>query len=196
MPTRTLLPILLRHSSDASARRVVSRANVFQLSGLLSMSDPLAPISALLAESGDPGNPDAEALQELLESTRVIAVVGLSRDPAKAARRVPSYLAAKGMDVIAVNPHATRIFGREARASLAQVEAEVDLVLIFRPSAEAGPFVDQALDRKDEPAIWLQQGILAPEAVARAREAGRTVIQDLCIFQVHRSLPQGALPPS
>ncbi|TVR60461.1 MAG: CoA-binding protein [Gemmatimonadales bacterium] len=160
------------------------------------MSDPLAPISALLAESGDPGNPDAETLQELLESARVIAVVGLSRDPAKAARRVPSYLAAKGMDVIPVNPHAERILGKRARATLSEVEARVDLVLIFRPSAVAGPFVDEARHRDDEPGIWLQQGIQAPEAVARAREAGRTVIQDLCIFQVHRSLPQGALPPS
>lgn len=159
------------------------------------MSDPLAPISALLAESGDPANPDPEELQDLLESARVIAVVGLSRDPAKAARRVPSYLAAKGMDIIPVNPHAKRILGREARATLAEVETPVDLVLIFRPSAVAGPFVDQARDRDEEPAIWLQQGIQAPEAASRARQAGRMVIQDLCIFQVHRSLPQGAVPP-
>lgn len=160
------------------------------------MSDPLAPIAALLAASVDRANPDPETLRELLEAAPVVAVVGMSRNPAKAARRVPSYLAAKGMDVIPVNPRAERILGRTARATLDQVDEPVDLVLIFRPSEEAGPFVEHASRRPEEPAIWLQTGIVAPEEVARAREAGRTVIQDLCIFQVHRSLPQGALPPS
>ncbi|MFW5904628.1 MAG: CoA-binding protein [bacterium] len=155
----------------------------------------LARLAHLLRQSDDPENPDPEALRELLSHVRVVAVVGLSREPTKAARRVPSYLAAKGFDVIPVNPFADRILGRTARAHLDQVPEAVDLVLVFRPSDEAGQVVMDAVERPEEPAIWLQEGILAPEATRKAREAGRTVVQDLCIFKVHRSLAENRPEP-
>lgn len=147
----------------------------------------------VLAESSDSANPDPDAIGELLRTVQQVAVVGMSRDPAKAARRVPSYLATKGYSIIPVNPHADRILGREAAGSLAEVEEAVDLVLIFRPSEDAGEVVRQALERPERPAIWLQEGIRADEEVARARRAGRTVIQDLCIFKAHRGLPEAPL---
>ncbi|NIT86768.1 MAG: CoA-binding protein, partial [Gemmatimonadetes bacterium] len=72
---------------------------------------------------------------------RTVAVIGLSRSPEKAARRVPSYLAAKGYDVIPVNPRADRLLGRAARDRLEEVDEPVDLVVVFRPSEAAGAFV-------------------------------------------------------
>lgn len=142
----------------------------------------------MLGASSDPENPSAEELVQLLGDVQHIAVVGLSRNLEKAARRVPSYLAAKGYDVIPVNPNATRLLGRVSYPELSEVPGPVDLVLVFRPSAEAGPFVLQAMDREEKPAIWLQTGVRAPEEVERARGAGRLVVQDLCIFRVHRVL--------
>jgi len=68
------------------------------------------------------------------------------------------------------------------------VPEPVDLVLLFRPSSEAGQIVREAMDRPDEPSIWLQTGIVAPEEVEAARAKGRTVVQDLCVFRVHRVL--------
>lgn len=152
-------------------------------------------LARLLQESGDPDNPSPEALRDLLDGTRTIAVVGLSREPTKAARRVPSYLAAKGFDVIPVNPHADRILGRTARAHLNQVPEPVDLVLVFRPSDEAGGVVRDAMERPERAVIWLQEGIMAPEAVEEARSAGHTAVQDLCIFKVHRSLAENRPRP-
>ncbi len=146
-------------------------------------------LSSLLRNSNDASNPSAEALRSLLGTVETVAVVGLSRDPLKAARRVPSYLAAKGYHVIPVNPNAESILGQPARDSLDEVTEPVDLVLLFRPSEEAGQFVEAAARRDERPAIWLQEGIMAPEATAAAREAGLTVVQDLCIFKAHRSLP-------
>jgi predicted CoA-binding protein len=145
-------------------------------------------LGRLLAASSDRENPSPEALIALLDAVRHIAVVGLSRYLEKAARRVPSYLAAKGFDVIPVNPNAKRLLGRTSFASLDQVPEPVDLVLVFRPSEEAAAIVHQALTRPDQPAIWLQTGVVSREAVAAARSAGRAVIQDLCIFRVHRVL--------
>ena len=150
--------------------------------------DRLAELRRVLSTSSDPDNPSAEALAELLGEVQRIAVVGLSRNLEKAARRVPSYLAAKGFDVIPVNPNAQRLLGRVSYPDLDDVPEPVDLVLVFRRSAEAGPFVEQAMARSEEPAIWLQTGVLSPDEVAAARCAGRTVVQDLCIFRVHRVL--------
>ncbi len=150
--------------------------------------DPLLPVIRLLEVSSDPANPSPEVLRDLFEQMRRIAVIGLSRDPLKAARRVPSYLAARGYDVVPVNPHADRILGQVARATLAEVEPPVDLVLVFRPTGQAGSFVAEAASRPDRPAIWLQEGIHADEEVTEARNAGLVVIQDLCAYKVHRAL--------
>lgn len=150
--------------------------------------DKLEQLRRVLETSSDPDNPSAEAVAQLLGDVQHIAVVGLSRNLEKAARRVPSYLAAKGFDVIPVNPSAERLLGRVSYTNLGDVPEPVDLVLIFRPSEEAGGFVQDAMTRSDRPAIWLQTGIRAPDEVAAAREADRLVVQDLCIFRVHRVL--------
>ena len=150
--------------------------------------DTLSELRHVLGASSDPGNPSAEELVQLLSDVQHIAVVGLSRNLEKPARRVPSYLAAKGYDVIPVNPKSNRLLGRVSYPTLADVPDGLDLVLAFRPSDQAGPVVLDALERPDEPAIWLQTGIVAHAEVDRARSEGRTTIQDLCIFRVHREL--------
>lgn len=142
----------------------------------------------MLGTSSDADNPSAEAIAQLLDDVQHIAVVGLSRNLEKEARRVPSYLAAKGYDVIPVNPYAERLLGRVSYSDLASIPDTVDLVLIFRPSEEAGSFVEAAMARAEQPAIWLQTGIQSPAAVEVARRDGRVVVQDLCIFRVHRTL--------
>ena len=148
-------------------------------------------LQALLDESGDPGNPDAEALKILLEEVQTIAVVGISRNPDKAARRVPAYLASKGYDLIPVNPFVDRILGKEAVDSLDAVSDPVDMVLIFRPSQEAAEIAKVAMERKERPAIWLQKEIRADEVASAARAEGITVVQDLCAYEVHEALAKG-----
>lgn len=153
--------------------------------------ETLRELESLLAESSDPDNPSAAAIRSLYEKAWHMAVIGLSRDPAKAARRVPAYLSTKGFQVVPVNPHAERILGKKAYPSVTDVPGPVDIVVIFRPSSEAGAFVREALARPDQPAIWLQEGITAPDEVAEARAAGRLVVQDLCTYKVHRALRAG-----
>lgn len=155
---------------------------------MLAVMDRLEALRRVLADSSDPGNPSAEELSALFERLRRIAVVGISRDPAKAARRVPSYLAAKGYDIVPVNPSAGRILGKVAFARLADVAEPVDMVVVFRPSAEAGGVIRAAAARPERPAIWLQEGIRADGAAGEARRAGLLVVQDLCSYKVHRAL--------
>ena len=150
--------------------------------------DGLTELRRVLERSSDPSNPSAEELRALFESVERIAVVGLSRFPEKAARRVPAYLAAKGYDVVPINPHADRILGKQVYRTLADVPGNLDMVVIFRPSAEAGVHVTEAASRPERPAIWLQEGIRADEEIAAARSAGLTAVQDLCTYVVHRAL--------
>ena len=150
--------------------------------------DRLRSVRLLLQESSDPRNPPAEALVGLLERLRRVAVVGLSRDPSKAAHRIPSYLAGEGYELCPVNPHAARLLGRPTSPTLSALREIVDLVVVFRPSAEAGAVIREALALPGEPGIWLQEGIRADAEAAEARAAGRLVVQDLCIYKVHRML--------
>lgn len=117
-----------------------------------------------------------------------MAVVGISRFPEKPARRVPAYLAAKGYEIVPVNPSADRILGRQAYARLDDVADPVDIVLIFRPSEQAGAFVRAAAARPERPAIWLSEGIRADAEIAAAREEGIMAVQDLCAYKAHRAL--------
>jgi hypothetical protein len=132
-----------------------------------------------------------DVLRELLDLRRV-AVVGCSSTPGKAAHDVPDYLRRRGYEVHPVNPYADEIFGVEPADSLAEVEAEVDLVDVFRPSDEVPGIVDEVIERHesrgDVQGLWLQLGISHDEAAARAEEAGLTVVQDRCIKVEHGRL--------
>jgi len=148
-------------------------------------------LQRILDESGDKENPDAETIRDIMEGVHSIAVVGISSNPGKAARRIPSFLVTKGYEVIPVNPNVDRILGKESRRSLLEVGEPVDMVLVFRPSAEAAGIAEVAMARKERPVIWLQEGIRADEVAARARSAGVRMVQDLCTYKVHKALFPG-----
>ncbi len=151
------------------------------------------PVQRVADLSTDPDNPSADELREIMSTVRRIAVIGISRDPAKAARRVPSYLAAKGYDVIPINPFADRILGKPVYRRLDEIHEAVDMVLIFRPSLEAATCIRVGAARPERPVIWLQEGIRADEAAAEARAAGIQVVQDLCTYKIHRAMqPAGS----
>jgi len=117
-----------------------------------------------------------------------VAVVGCSSTPGKDAHEIPKYLLEHGYDVIPVNPYAEEIFGRRAYDSLAEVDEELDVVNVFRPSDELAGIVDAALDRDDVLVIWTQLGIRDASATARAEEEGLMVVQDRCMKVEHGRL--------
>ncbi|AWB28058.1 CoA-binding protein [Halococcoides cellulosivorans] len=129
-----------------------------------------------------------DAITDLLASAETIAVVGCSSTPGKAAHDVPKYLDGHGYNILPVNPFADEILGREAVDSLADIDESVDIVDVFRPSDEVPEIIDSALDNTDDAAIWLQLGIDHPNAVERARAAGRSVVADRCMKIEHGRL--------
>ncbi|WP_123622434.1 CoA-binding protein [Halorubrum sp. CSM-61] len=134
---------------------------------------------------------DDEGLDRLLDAD-TIAVIGCSTTPGKAAHDVPAYLQQHGYHVIPVNPFADEVLGETAYDELAEVEADVDLVNVFRPSGEVpevlGAVRERHAERGDAGAAWLQLGISHDEAAAEAEADGIEVVQDRCMKVEHGRL--------
>lgn len=130
---------------------------------------------------------DNDELRRILDYDRV-AVIGASTSYEKAAHIVPAYLQRHGYEISPVNPTADEIFGEQASDSLVDVTGTIDIVEIFRPSEEVPEIVEQALDRDDVKAIWMQLGIRNDGAAQAAEAAGLDVVQDHCMKVEHGQL--------
>jgi len=121
----------------------------------------------------------AEEARRLLETARVIAVVGCSANPSKAAHRIPAELQQRGYEVIPVNPNHEELLGERCYSSLADVPGPIDLVDVFRPAAEAPGVAREAVE-VGAGALWLQLGIRSEEARRTAEDAGLAYVEDRC----------------
>jgi predicted CoA-binding protein len=121
--------------------------------------------------------------RQILEESVTIAVVGASRDPAKPAHDVPVQMLRHGWRVIPVNPYADDLWEQRTYPLLAEIPEPVDLVNVFRPSADAAEVVRQAVEIGAR-AVWLQQGIVSREARRIAEEARIDYVEDQCIAVV------------
>ena len=138
---------------------------------------------------------EREMLTRVYREARTIAVVGASADQEKAAYRIPGYLQKQGYRIRPVNPRGGTILGEPAAASLADLDGPVDVVNVFRPSAEAVDIARQAVDLGAK-VLWLQLGVRSDEARTIAEEAGLTVVMDRCMGATHRELGLGPLTPT
>jgi predicted CoA-binding protein len=116
----------------------------------------------------------------LLTRTRRIALVGASANPGRASYVVMRFLLAFGYEVTPVNPGLAGqdLLGRLVVGDLAEA-GPLDMVDIFRNSAEAGGVVDAAI-RLGARSVWLQLGVIDAAAAGRARRAGLVAVMDRC----------------
>ena len=125
-----------------------------------------------------------ETIRRILDECRTIAVVGLSSDPSRASNSVSGYMRRQGYRVIPVNPNETSVFGEKSYPDLSAVPEKIDLVDVFRRSAEAGKAVDEAI-AVGAKAVWLQEGVIDSAAAQRAEDAGLMVVMDRCWLKEH-----------
>jgi predicted CoA-binding protein len=118
--------------------------------------------------------------ERILREFRSVAVVGLSRDPSKAAHAIPARLQRAGFRIIPVNPSVDTLLREKSYASLADVPFSVEVVLVFRPSEEAAAVARAAVGIGAK-ALWLQQGIVSAEARQIAEAAGMLYVEDRCM---------------
>jgi predicted CoA-binding protein len=123
---------------------------------------------------------DDTALKSLLDSSRTVAIVGLSTDPEKTSSKIAGILIDAGYEVIPVHPKAETILGRTAYPSLAEIPVPVDIVDVFRPAEEAAGVAEQAVAIGAK-TLWLQLGIASEQARSIAEGAGMQYVEDACI---------------
>ena len=130
---------------------------------------------------------DINALRRILREAKVIAVVGLSADWFR-----PSYFAAKymqehGYRVIPVNPKYAEILGEKCYPSLPDIPQPVDIVDVFRKTADVLPIAEDAI-KIGAKVLWQQLGVRNEEAAAKAQAAGLQTVMDRCVKIEHGRL--------
>jgi len=129
-------------------------------------------------------------------SSKIIAVVGLSKDPTKPSYDVASYLRANGFMIIPVNPTADMILGEKSYKSLSdlpdEIKRELDVVDVFRRSEDVAGVVEEAIrihDSYHRPyVVWMQLGIINQTAAKMAENSGLDVVMDRCMKIEHARL--------
>lgn len=128
-----------------------------------------------------------EAIRSLLQQARTIAVVGISAKPDRPSHEVAHYLQRAGYTIIPVNPAYEEVLGQKCYPSLHEVPGKIDLVNVFRKPAEVMGVVDEAI-AVGVGSVWLQLGVIAPDAADKAAAAGLKVVSDRCTKIEHRRL--------
>ncbi len=138
-----------------------------------------------------------DRLRAILTTSPTVAVLGIHREPEKAAYYVPEYLHDEGYRILGVNPRflGEPLFGEPVRATLAEIDEPVDLVDVFRRSTAVPEHVEDILAMKPRPkVVWFQLGIKNDETARILEAAGITVVQNRCMLADHQRLALG--PPA
>jgi predicted CoA-binding protein len=125
-----------------------------------------------------------QEIAAILKNYRVVAVVGLSSDPARPSFQVAQYLQKHGYRIVPVNPACAEVLGEKCYARLQDIPYPVEIVDIFR-KVEAIPEIVAEAIQVGAKVIWMQLGLAEPTSARQAREAGLEVVMDRCLKVEH-----------
>ena len=131
-------------------------------------------------------------LKQVLQTSRVIAVVGLSENSDRPSYQVASYLKGQGYKIVPVNPKYQILLSETSFPDLISAQnhlgpSQIEIVDIFRQPQDVLPHVDEAI-KIGAKIIWMQEGIEHKDAAKKAESAGLQVVMDLCLMKTHKRL--------
>ena len=132
---------------------------------------------------------DITTLRRILKASRTIAVVGLSADWYRPSQFAAKYLQQHGYRIVPVNPRyaGRELLGERCVARLEDIGVPVDIVDVFRKSADVLPIAESAVAIGAK-CLWQQIGVKNLEADALARAHGLDSVMDRCVKIEHARL--------
>ena len=130
---------------------------------------------------------DINSLRRILKESRVLAIVGLSASWHRPSHFAAKYMLEHGYRVIPVNPQYQEVLGQKCYASLRDIPEKVDLVDVFRKSADVMPIAEDAIAIGAR-VLWQQLGVKNEAAAAKAMAAGLESVMDRCVKIEHGRL--------
>jgi uncharacterized protein len=128
-------------------------------------------------------------IKEILSKYKTIAMVGVSKNDTKPATIVMKYMQKYGFRVIPVNPNAKgeKILGEEVFEKLEDIKISIDIVDVFRPSAEALNLAEKTV-KIGAKVLWLQLGIRSAEAKELLESKNIEYIENRCTKMEYQKL--------
>ena len=120
-------------------------------------------------------------IKNILSKYKSIAMVGVSKDLKKTSTIVMKYMQNYGFKVYPVNPSAKgeKILGEEVYAKITDINKNVDIVDVFRPSKEVYGIAEDAV-KIGAKVLWLQLGIRDENAKKLVEENKIEYIENKC----------------
>ncbi|MCX8197858.1 MAG: CoA-binding protein [Candidatus Micrarchaeota archaeon] len=124
---------------------------------------------------------EEETIRKIL-GMKSVAIVGISDNPERPSFAVAKHLMESGYEVVPVNPGISEWLGKKSFPDLRSVLQKVEVVDIFRKPSAAPEIVEQAIEIGAK-AVWMQEGVVSPEAAQKAESAGLLVVMDKCMMK-------------
>jgi predicted CoA-binding protein len=128
--------------------------------------------------------PTAYERLRILNKYKNIAMVGLSANQYRPSHFAAIYMLSYGYNIIPVNPAYQEILGRKCYPSLKEVPEKIEVVDVFRNSADVPPIAEEAIEIGAK-VLWLQLGVINEAAALKAQQAGLEVVMDRCVKIEH-----------
>ena len=119
--------------------------------------------------------------KDILTKYKNIALVGASKNLEKTSSIVMKYLQNNGYKVYPVNPtiRGEKILGEKVYAKVSEIDRQVDIIDVFRPSNEAVEIANEAVKIKAK-VLWLQLDIKSPDARKIAEANNIIYVENKC----------------
>lgn len=133
-------------------------------------------------------NEPSQELENILKTSKTIAIIGLSPNEEKDSYKVAKYLIEAGYVIYPIYPKEESILGQKVYRSLSEIEGDIDIVDVFRKPDALGQVVDEVIARGGVKTVWFQLGLANNSAAQKAKDAGLNVVQSRCIKIEHQRM--------
>lgn len=121
-------------------------------------------------------------IERAIQKGNTIAVIGASNNPEKYGYKIFKHLKELGFEVIPVNPNRDEVQGVSTFPRINDVPEKVDVADIVVPPQVSMTILEEIVDMKEPPIVWLQPGAESEEVLKFAKEHNLPLIHNECIM--------------